>query len=73
MDADDEQAEEEIEQIHLKLAHLSALTSLLQAIKIGSKQVRKDMCEQLLLVSKQGSQLQLLTHAGCCRRYAASP
>jgi hypothetical protein len=44
MDADDEQAEEEIEQIHLKLSHLTALTSLLQAIKIASKQVRQDLC-----------------------------
>jgi hypothetical protein len=32
-------AEEETQQIHLQLSHLSALTSLLQAIKIGSKQV----------------------------------
>jgi hypothetical protein len=44
METDDEQAEEEVEQIHLKLAHLSALTRLLQAIKIGSKQVRQDLC-----------------------------
>lgn len=35
--ADDEQ--EETQQIHLQLAHLSTLVSLLQAIKIGSKQV----------------------------------
>jgi hypothetical protein len=41
-DADNgEQPEDEIHQIHLKLSHLSALTSLLQAIKIGSKQVSK--------------------------------
>lgn len=39
MEADDAQAEEEIEQIHLTLSHLSALASLLTAIKIGSKQV----------------------------------
>lgn len=41
MEADNDQAEDEIQQIHLKLSHLSALTSLLQAIKIGSKQVSK--------------------------------
>ncbi len=44
MDADEDgQAEEEVYQIHLTLSHLSALTSLLQAIKIGSKQVRHSM------------------------------
>lgn len=37
--AEDEQAEDQIEQIHLCLSHLSPLTSLLQAIKIGAKQV----------------------------------
>jgi hypothetical protein len=42
MDADeDAQAEDDVYQIHLTLSHLSALISLLQAIKIGSKQVRQ--------------------------------
>jgi hypothetical protein len=31
--------EEEAQPIHLTLCHLAAFTSLLQAIKIGSKQV----------------------------------
>jgi hypothetical protein len=36
-----DQPEHGIQQIHLQLSHLSALTSLLQAIKISSKQVSK--------------------------------
>jgi len=62
--AEDEQAEDQIEQIHLCLSHLSPLTSLLQAIKIGAKQVP----QQLLLLCKseivqQGSDFS----AHCCR------
>lgn len=73
MEADNEQAEDEVEQIHLKLAHLSALTSLLQAIKIGSKQVRDGLLQQLLLVPwiYQACNSSHLTHAACCCRYAA--
>lgn len=42
--AEEEQAEEEPQQIHLKLTHLAALTGLLQAIKIGAKQVSNVSC-----------------------------
>lgn len=49
--ADDEQAEDQIQQIHLCLSHLSPLTSLLQAIKIGAKQVPPE----LLLLCKPRS------------------
>ena len=65
-DNDAHEAEEEIDQIHLTLSHLSALTSLLTAIKIGSKQVSQQGGAVLQSACCWQQQLQHREPACCC-------
>lgn len=49
MEADGEASEDEVQQIHLTLSHLAAVTSLLQAIKTGAKQVSQPLLATCVL------------------------